>query len=246
VFHEGGIWLTGGRSAKDLSPAGISREMSLRIVSSCVALCLAGCEEPSFGPAGFDGRFDRQACLEQALRRNPDPTMVETARATMETECHQGSPAACSAFGVMYEVGAGVPTNTKRAVALYEFACRAGNDLGCTNLAVARIDGIGGPPDVALAARLLAPACGRGNARACRYLADLHADPAAEGHLLQVACDGGEALACAELATRDGRDGYAEGATVYDRRACALGDSSACVRLEPRMASSPAPAGSAP
>src|ERR1019366_6162945 len=105
-------------------------------------LSLSGCMEASFGESSPG--YDEQACVERGLRRHPDPLTVKTARVVFEDDCNRGSPEACSALGVMNEIGVGVPMNQKRAVALYERACQTGNVRGCTNLAVARIEGIGG------------------------------------------------------------------------------------------------------
>src|SRR5579859_2854818 len=144
------------------------------IASSCLALSASGCAES--GMRRSTTGFDAQTCVEQALRRNPDPETLETARVTFETECGKGVPAACSMLGVMNEIGVGLPVNPRRAIALYDLACRTGNEQACTNQAVAQVEGIGGPREVLLGARVLEPACDHGDARACLHLARLHED----------------------------------------------------------------------
>ncbi|HEX3772129.1 MAG TPA: hypothetical protein VHV30_14735, partial [Polyangiaceae bacterium] len=105
---------------------------------AAIASILSGCMGPSFaGP-------DQQACVERSLRRTHDTLAVAAARFQFEQGCHEGDAEACSALGVIYEVGAGAPANAARAVALYEHACDAGSVRGCANLGVARAYGLDG------------------------------------------------------------------------------------------------------
>jgi TPR repeat protein len=202
-------------------------------LASWLAVSVTGCLGSS--SRAVAPHFDEQACLEQALRRDPDVRTLETAPVAFEKACSEGHPEACSALGVMNEMGVGVPANPVRAVALYDRACRSGNVHGCTNLAVARIEGIGGPSDVRLAARLLEPACDRGDARACLYLARLHdvgqgtsQDHALAAWLFEVACDGEEASACVARAESLANAGQRSLASEFYDKACSLGDARAC------------------
>jgi TPR repeat protein len=205
------------------------------LASSWLAVSVTGClVSYSRTPAPH---FDEQACLEQALRRDPDLRTFEKAPVAFGKACSEGHPEACSALGVMNEIGVGVPANPARAVALYDRACRSGNVHGCTNLAVARIEGIGGPRDVRLAARLLEPSCDRGDARACLYLARLHdvgegtsQDHALADWLFEVACDGEEASACVARAESLANAGRRAQASEFYDKACSLGDARACAR----------------
>jgi TPR repeat protein len=73
---------------------------------------------------------DEQSCVERALRRNPDPAAVDAARVAFGEECDAGHADACSALGVMNELGVGRPADPSRAVALYARACDFGNVHG--------------------------------------------------------------------------------------------------------------------
>jgi TPR repeat protein len=200
------------------------------------ALSLMGCIDSSFG--GSASGYDQQGCLERALRRNPDLYTVKTARDAFEDECGRGGPEACSALGVMNEIGLGVRMNPKRAVALYDRACQSGNVRGCTNLAIARAEGIGGPRQPLFGARVLGVACDRRDARACLYLGRLHdagegttRDPGLATHLFELACDGEEPSACVALAERETNRGRFEGASDLYARACSFGDAGACANV---------------
>ena len=214
------------------------------LASSWLAVSVTGCIGSSSRAAAL--HYDEQACLEQALRRDPDLRTLEKALVAFGEACSEGHPEACSALGVMNEIGVGVPANPARAVALYDRACRSGNVHGCTNLAVARIEGIGGPRDVRLAARLLEPSCDRGDARACLYLARLHdigegtsQDHALAGWLFEVACDGEEASACIARAESLANAGRRDQASEFYDKACSLGDVRACARDASHFVSSP-------
>jgi TPR repeat protein len=208
----------------------------------CVALAgmaalvsvISGCMGPSFADA------NQQACVERSLRRTHDVQALASAREEFEGACVSGSPEACSAFGVMNEVGAGAPMNPARAVALYKRACDAGNVRGCTNLGVARAYGLDGVRDPAYAVSLLDPACVRGDARACLHMAVLHTtgtgtslDAALSRKLFAVACEGEEVVACVARAKRDETEGDVASAADYLAKACALGDAPSCGGAKP-------------
>jgi TPR repeat protein len=204
------------------------------VVSSSFILFTTGCVSSFANASGYD----EQACVERSLRRTPDPVTVAQARQQFEEECRQGGAEACSALGVINEVGIGVPANAVRAVALYEGACRDGNRRGCANLGVARAEGIGGPVDLPAAVRLLEPACAEGDARACAHLAGMREsgvgvskDPLLAAHLLELACNGEEASACLALGDLRARARQFESAAASYGKGCLHGDEAACARL---------------
>jgi TPR repeat protein len=203
-------------------------------VSSLVSI--TGCAE-SFG--GASPGYDQQACAERALRRTPDQAVVARAVRAFKADCREGGAEACSALGVMNEMGVGVPANAKHAVALYDLACQAGNARGCANLGVARAQGIGGPRDAVAGARLLVPACDQGDARACGYLGRLFAagdgvvsDAARASQLFEVACRGEEGSACTSLGDLRAKAGKQGAADELYGKACSLGDASGCKRFD--------------
>jgi TPR repeat protein len=193
----------------------------------------AGCAARDAALPG--AHYDEQGCVEHALRSGPDPDTVAAARVAFEKACIEGRPEACSALGVVYEVGLGVPSDPVRAVELYDLACRSGNVRGCTNLAVARVEGIGGLRDERAGAAMLDSSCDRGDARACLYLGRLHdagdappAERALAARLLEFACDGQEAGACVARAESLARAGRYGDALAFYGKACSLGDARAC------------------
>jgi uncharacterized protein len=214
--------------------------LALVAIPPIVMLSVTGCATSSFG--GAAPGYDQQACLERALRRAPDADNVARATAAFKLECREGGAEACSALGVMYEIGVGVAANPGRAVALYERACNAGNVRGCANLGVALIEGLGGTQDVAAGARLLEPACAHGDAGACVNLARLYVsgdgvskDPIRANQLFEIACRGEEATACVALAEIRATAGYADVAAELYGKACGLGDPIACSQLDVRV-----------
>jgi TPR repeat protein len=79
--------------------------------------------------------YDAQESVETAFRRHPDPEAVSEAIGAFSKACDAGDAGACSAVGVMYELGLDVPLDTRRARRLYSFACEAHNARACENLA---------------------------------------------------------------------------------------------------------------
>jgi TPR repeat protein len=207
------------------------------VLSSCLFLSAIGCVDSAFG--GAAAGYDQQACVETALRRSPNPSTVKAARLTFTEECARGGPEACSALGVMNEVGAGAPANPERAAALYERSCKAGNVRGCANLGSARVEGLGGHLDVVLGLRLLVASCDAGDARGCLNLAELHAsgkgasrDALLAGRLFAFACDHEEVTACAALARSNEDSGQLAEASELFGKACAMGDPISCTHEE--------------
>jgi TPR repeat protein len=108
------------------------------LLGACAALFAGGCAQEGL----FTNRvevgglsYNAQDCVEHALRNHPDTETVREARTAFSDACKNGEAAACSAVGVMYEVGVGVPMDTRRARELYGTACEAHNARACENLA---------------------------------------------------------------------------------------------------------------
>jgi len=205
-------------------------------LSTSILASTAGCAA-SFG--GSLPGYDQQACAERALRRTPDRYTLADAVRAFKIDCHEGGAEACSALGVMNELGVGVPLNAARAVALYDRACKVGNTRGCANLGVARSLGIGVARDAAAGAQLLIPACDQGDARACSYLGRLYAagdgvvgDAARAARLFDLACQGEEGSACTSLADLRASAGQRDDANELYGLACSLGDSNGCDRFD--------------
>ena len=125
--------------------------------------------------AGASGHFDQQACFERALRHHPNLATAETARVALERGCDGGHPGACSALGVMNELGVGVPAETgegtslDHAVAdrLFGLACVGEEASACVALAES-LANAGRRDD---ASNLYGKACSLGDAPSCAYVA---------------------------------------------------------------------------
>jgi TPR repeat protein len=109
----------------------------LALVAGATSL-LTGCGSADLFPPAFEAggmRYDAQTCVEHALRNAPDPEGVREATVAFADACNGGEAAACSALGVMYELGRGVAVDERRARQLYGIACDAHNARACANLA---------------------------------------------------------------------------------------------------------------
>jgi TPR repeat protein len=106
------------------------------VLTTSTALFASGCSDGLFDrPVNVDGTsYDAQGCAEHALRNHPDPQAVRASAVAFTRACDDGEAAACSALGVIYEVGLGVAPDPSRAQFLYEAACTAHNRRGCMNL----------------------------------------------------------------------------------------------------------------
>lgn len=81
---------------------------------------------------------EAQECVDGALHRDPDRTVLHDAWKRFDQGCRAGDPAACSLLGVMHERGLTVRSDLQAARGLYERACKAGNSLGCMHFHRAR------------------------------------------------------------------------------------------------------------
>lgn len=94
--------------------------------------------------------------------------------------CDDGDATACIVFGLMTELGQGVPRDEVRARDLYRQACEIGELVGCTNLGLMYEEGRGGPRDVDEARGRYEIACEGDEQLACNLLAameEIEADP---------------------------------------------------------------------
>jgi len=100
-------------------------------------------------------------------------TLLPAAVASQNTErlyqqaCDDGDLIACNVFGLMYELGEGVPQDLSRAAGLYQRACEGGELVGCTNLGLLYEVGAGVVRDLARARGLYEVACEGGEMLAC-------------------------------------------------------------------------------
>ena len=213
------------------------------IVIVAVALLSTGCGQ--IGPFGQTATFpdyERQLCVETALRRSPDMGAVDLAFERFSHACEDGDPAACSALGVMYEQGLGTAVDDRRAAALYEMACKAGNEGGCLNLGLDYSNGVGVDFDSRRAAELFTNGCSQREPRACTELAALYVagdgvqkDTTKAAQLYAEACDVGRWEACYAVAKLHddgiiGPDPVA--ALTFYERACVAGYGDSCDRMD--------------
>lgn len=216
---------------------------STRVGIVVSAFALSGCGSALFG-GGAVG-YDAQGCVEGGLRRAQDPTLVREAMSTFDLACQSGDASACSAMGVIYETGVGVPADGPLAHQYFVRACVAGNQRGCVNRALLELDGVrwGTPPDkvaIAHARDTLLTACEKGEASGCAHMGKLMVkneknaiDVAAGQNLLQRACEANDADACfelAELAPKTASRPAQETLELYVK-ACVAGHEPACRRL---------------
>lgn len=102
----------------------------------CAAPATTGLPAQSAKPSSVPRISARmQACVDGALRRNPDLTVLAEAVTRFDEGCRDGDPAACSLLGVMLERGLAVPQDESAARNLYNRACEAGNEIACAHLA---------------------------------------------------------------------------------------------------------------
>ena len=155
------------------------------------------------------GSYDARTCVENALRRSPDPSILADALARFSEACTAREAAACSALGVMFELGRGTPVDRERARSLYTEACTAREPHGCANLGELLITE--GRAERARGLVLLRRACNDDVGRACAALGRAYRDgrgvepnPGIARSLLDVACGDGETVACLELADMPG------------------------------------------
>lgn len=206
-------------------------------------LLTTGCGIKMLKPlvAGFQDA-KQQECVEAALRGDPASEALAGAFERFTRGCDAEDPAACSALGVMYEIGLQTDADPKRAFDLYDQACKDGNDSGCVNLGLAYANGIGTDLNAANAAALFELGCKGGNDRGCTELATLHSEGAGvnknarmAAELFDASCKRGHAESCFRLATMfdDGTLGPDPARTLalYEM-ACAFGKKAGCKRTD--------------
>ncbi len=197
---------------------------------------LTGCVGATFG--GSSPGYDEQGCVEQALRRNPDKGSLEGARVLFEQGCTSGDAGACSALGVLYELGRGVAADPRRAAKLYRMACNQGNGRGCTNLGLVLEHGVQGVPAQKQARDFYSRACDEGERSGCANLGRLYKegkvvpkDLAFASDLLTHACRDGETAACLDLAELVAPSEPDRALSLFVN-ACVAGEASACSHIQ--------------
>ncbi len=196
--------------------------------------------------------YDRQACVEKALRADPNLAALPLAIEQFTRECEkEDNAAACSQLGVMYERGLSVPVDGTRAAALYHRSCKAENPGGCVNLGWAYAKAIGVETDNDRAMQLLDWGCRKGNMRGCSEQATLYLmgeavakDTARASKLYKHACDQRYADACYRLGAMHEHGGEAAADTMtaltaYEA-ACKSGNEKGCDGMSRMYAIKPA------
>jgi TPR repeat protein len=200
------------------------------------AVPLSGCGAGLFASA--DG-YDRQACVEEAMRQRPDAKLAAAAAPELELSCRVGDAAACSALGVTYELGLGREQDMSMARGLYLKACTAKNERGCVNAANLEIAQPRSPASVAHAREMLFSACEAGEPSGCASMAAQLAkgdgvprDVEKAERMFAKGCDGGSAAACYGLAELQRSDAKPQaGLMELYVRACVAGHQPACKRI---------------
>lgn len=214
------------------------------LVRAGLVLCCgwsAGCGSALFqsGAVGYDA----QGCVETSLRRQTSPALAREAVPTFASACQSGDAAACSAMGVVWEIGLDRPIDLAQAHAHYARACAAGNQRGCVNMAELDLRPVPGAATdllaVAHAHALLFTACDKGEASGCTRLGarlvkndkDAYARDSGRRMLVK-ACDADDPEACFQLAELAPKAEQASRATLELLvRSCVAGHEVACSRL---------------
>ncbi len=211
------------------------------LVVLAVSLASAGCAGANLPPEAAEAKFDPQACAEDALRRGPDPALVNDAAASFSTACGMRDLASCSMLGVAHELGLGVAKSATRARSLYRHACEGGNARACGNLGELLLDDARAGGDAGHALFLLGAACDAGSARHCGVLGWAYGagvvvprSPVAAASYLERSCARGEPLGCMTLVDLiEGGVVVADPSHARDlaARACMHGSAAGCARL---------------
>ncbi|MSP26247.1 MAG: sel1 repeat family protein [Myxococcales bacterium] len=191
-----------------------------------LVLGATGCAMPKVRLGEAAGSFDAQACVENALRGEPDPLTLPLAFKEFTDQCDRRLMSGCSTLGVMYERGLATRRDPLKAAQLYHEACIVQNVSGCANLARVYSRGIGVKTDAQRAVGLNDWSCQRGAPGACRELATAHLfgdgaekDVPRAAELYRKSCKMGDGDAC-----------YALGA-LYEKGAALKGDVSQALSL---------------
>ncbi len=210
---------------------------SAAVWSLCLAVPLSGCGAGLFASA--DG-YDRQACVEEAMRQRPDAKLAAAAAPELELSCRAGDAAACSVLGVTYELGLGRELDTSMARGLYLKACTANNQRGCVNAANMEIAEKRSAGAVAHAREMLFTACEAGEPSGCAAMGaqlvkgdGVPRDLEKAGRMFEKGCNGGSAVACFALAELKRPSDPKPQAALMELyvKACVAGHQPACKRI---------------
>ena len=125
--------------------------------------------DPTGAEGGADGVSMKRRSLAAlvVLGLLAGPVAGQDSRRLYERACDSGDMIACHVFGLMYQVGDGVPRDLARAVELFQRACDGGGTQGCNHLGLMYHAGVGVARDVARAMSLFEQACQGGEPAAC-------------------------------------------------------------------------------
>lgn len=167
-------------------------------------VALPACDA-SWTQSGLDRRG--QACIEEALRRNPDPALLPDVAAALEAHCAEGNPADCSALGVMFELGLERPQDSTAALRLYTRGCEGGNQRACVNLNRLKMTAPAATREIRTQAlHAFEVACSRGEATGCYELGGIETSGELAVSAYERACSMGLGRACMRLAELRGHD----------------------------------------
>jgi uncharacterized protein len=210
---------------------------SAAVWSLVFAVPLSGCGASMFDAA--DG-YNRQSCVEDAMRERPNANLAAAAAPELELGCRAGDAAACSALGVIYELGLGRDKDRSMARALYLKACTANNKRGCVNAAILDLVDSRSASATGHAREMLFSACEAGEPSGCTAMGARLAsgdgvprDLEQARRMFQKGCDAGSAAACFGLAELDRDTEPKQEAALMELyvKACVAGHQPACKRI---------------
>jgi TPR repeat protein len=185
--------------------------------------------------------YDHQSCVETSLRRNAKGLGTDVAPTRFEASCRSGDMGACSALGLLHEMGVGVRADAKSAAKYYLLACEGGNTRACLNLGDLLVKNEGEGHDPVSASLIFRDQCERGAQDACTRLGSLYLvgdglplQPITAERLFTGACASGRSEACVRLAELASSRNDVQLADRMYGRACVSGDLDACGRLRTR------------
>lgn len=214
-------------AAADESPASLQKSCDGGIASACTTL----------------GTFYENG---QNVSKDAPKAAMLYARA-----CGPNEPRACLYLGVMYSLGNGIAMDPAKAAGLYAIACDARSAQACHNLAQLYGEGQGVPKDNAKSIVMLQSACAMGFADSCLQLGGKHykgeglpKDLSKALGYFDVGCVRNSGKSCLALAAMlNAGEGQAMdvalAAKAY-RKACELGEQSACASHATAAATAPA------
>lgn len=160
----------------------------------------------------------------------------------LSVDCAAEDTEACTALGMLYLEGRGVPPLIAHALSLFEYSCDLDEAPACSMLAALADEGVDGPPDLAKALAYGEKACKASDAAACtdvglryRQGVGVEARPRRAAKWFRRACKEGDAAGCHELGVAQlGGHGVAqdvESGLELIEGACDARHAAACTQL---------------